>query len=90
MSRGARCARVARAPRELQVYTREEIRWSYINYDDNQPCIELIEASMGIFSLMDEVRLGPLSHHGRRGEREGAATQTPAREGGGRGNSRSS
>ena len=39
-----------------QIYSREAIRWSYINYDDNQPCIELFEASLGIFALLDEVR----------------------------------
>lgn len=35
-------------------YVREKINWSFIDYADNQPCIELIEARMGILDLLDE------------------------------------
>lgn len=40
---------------EQELYAREEIKWSYIDYADNQPCIDLIEGRMGIYSLLDEV-----------------------------------
>ena len=33
---------------------REEIEWSFINFYDNQPCIELIETKLGILDLLDE------------------------------------
>ena len=33
---------------------KEEIEWSFINFYDNQPCIDLIEAKLGIFDLLDE------------------------------------
>jgi myosin V len=33
---------------------REQIRWSFIDFYDNQPCIELIEGKLGILDLLDE------------------------------------
>ncbi|KAI9317670.1 P-loop containing nucleoside triphosphate hydrolase protein [Dichotomocladium elegans] len=39
---------------EQEEYIREEINWSFIEFSDNQKCIELIEARMGILSLLDE------------------------------------
>lgn len=33
---------------------KEEIEWSFINFYDNQPCIDLIEAKLGILDLLDE------------------------------------
>ena len=33
---------------------REEIEWSFIDYYDNQPCIDLIENRLGILDLLDE------------------------------------
>lgn len=39
---------------EQQEYTEEEIDWQYIDFVDNQPCINLIEDRQGILSLLDE------------------------------------
>lgn len=39
---------------EQDEYVREEIEWTFIDFSDNQPCIDLIEAKMGILSLLDE------------------------------------
>ncbi|MCJ1469968.1 Myosin type-2 heavy chain 1 [Pseudocyphellaria aurata] len=39
---------------EQEEYLREEIDWTFIDFSDNQPCIDLIEAKMGILSLLDE------------------------------------
>ncbi|KAI3402956.2 MYO2 [Candida oxycetoniae] len=39
---------------EQEEYMREEIKWSFINFVDNQPCIDLIENRMGILALLDE------------------------------------
>ena len=33
---------------------KEKIEWSFIDYYDNQPCIDLIEGKLGILSLLDE------------------------------------
>jgi myosin V len=39
---------------EQELYEREEITWSFINFSDNQPCIDLIEMRGGILDLLDE------------------------------------
>ncbi|KAL6053329.1 Unconventional myosin-XIX [Balamuthia mandrillaris] len=40
---------------EQQEYVREELKWTYIDFDDNQPCLDLIEQKpLGILSLLDE------------------------------------
>ena len=39
---------------EQDEYIREEITWSFIDFYDNQPCIDLIETKMGILDLLDE------------------------------------
>ncbi|KAI8337239.1 P-loop containing nucleoside triphosphate hydrolase protein [Chlamydoabsidia padenii] len=39
---------------EQEEYVREEINWKFIEFSDNQKCIEMIEAKMGILSLLDE------------------------------------
>ena len=39
---------------EQEEYLREQIDWTFIDFSDNQPCIELIEARLGILSLLDE------------------------------------
>ncbi|XP_044294696.1 unconventional myosin-Va isoform X4 [Varanus komodoensis] len=39
---------------EQEEYMREEIPWTLIDFYDNQPCINLIEAKMGILDLLDE------------------------------------
>ncbi|RAH68187.1 type V myosin [Aspergillus aculeatinus CBS 121060] len=39
---------------EQEEYIREQIDWTFIDFSDNQPCIDLIEAKLGILSLLDE------------------------------------
>jgi len=39
---------------EQEEYAKEQINWAYIEFSDNRPCIELIEAKLGILSLLDE------------------------------------
>lgn len=39
---------------EQDEYIKEEIEWNFIEFSDNQPCITLIEAKLGILSLLDE------------------------------------
>ncbi|KJE94586.1 myosin-Va [Capsaspora owczarzaki ATCC 30864] len=39
---------------EQEEYVREEIAWSFIGFVDNQPCLDLIEAKMGILDLLEE------------------------------------
>lgn len=40
---------------EQEEYVREKINWTFIEFSDNQKCIELIEGKLGILSLLDEV-----------------------------------
>eukprot|EP00039_Didymoeca_costata_P008450 m.112323 g.112323 ORF g.112323 m.112323 type:complete len:1040 (+) comp14087_c0_seq1:319-3438(+) len=39
---------------EQDEYVKEKIEWSFIEFYDNQPCIDLIEDKFGILSLLDE------------------------------------
>ncbi|CAO3608268.1 unnamed protein product [Mucor hiemalis] len=39
---------------EQEEYVREKINWTFIEFSDNQKCIELIEGKLGILSLLDE------------------------------------
>ena len=39
---------------EQEEYVREAIEWSFIDFYDNQPCIDLIESKLGILDLLDE------------------------------------
>ncbi|RLV94737.1 Myosin-2 [Spathaspora sp. JA1] len=39
---------------EQEEYIKEEIEWSFIEFSDNQPCIDLIENKLGILALLDE------------------------------------
>ncbi|KAI9303935.1 P-loop containing nucleoside triphosphate hydrolase protein [Cunninghamella echinulata] len=39
---------------EQEEYVREKINWQFIEFSDNQKCIEMIEAKLGILSLLDE------------------------------------
>lgn len=39
---------------EQEEYVREQIEWSFIDFSDNQPCIDVIENKLGILSLLDE------------------------------------
>ncbi|XP_069766327.1 unconventional myosin-Vc [Narcine bancroftii] len=45
---------------EQDEYMKEDIPWTLIEFNDNQPCIDLIEAKMGILELLDEECLLPL------------------------------
>uniref|UniRef100_A0A4W5RJF2 Myosin VC n=1 Tax=Hucho hucho TaxID=62062 RepID=A0A4W5RJF2_9TELE len=44
---------------EQEEYMKEEIPWTLIDFYDNQPVIDLIEAKMGILDLLDEECLFP-------------------------------
>ncbi|TPX15148.1 uncharacterized protein E0L32_004706 [Thyridium curvatum] len=39
---------------EQEEYLKEKIDWTFIDFSDNQPCIDLIEGKLGILSLLDE------------------------------------
>ena len=39
---------------EQEEYVREQIEWSFIDFYDNQPCIDLVEGKLGILDLLDE------------------------------------
>ncbi|XP_009068415.1 PREDICTED: unconventional myosin-Vb-like, partial [Acanthisitta chloris] len=39
---------------EQDEYMKEEIPWTFIDFYDNQPCIDLIETKLGILDLLDE------------------------------------
>ncbi|KAH7096122.1 myosin 5 [Auriculariales sp. MPI-PUGE-AT-0066] len=39
---------------EQEEYVREEIQWKFIDFADNQPCIDLIEGKLGVLALLDE------------------------------------
>lgn len=39
---------------EQEEYVREEIDWTFIDFSDNQPCIDLIEGKLGVLALLDE------------------------------------
>ncbi|XP_075759374.1 unconventional myosin-Vb-like isoform X2 [Pelodiscus sinensis] len=39
---------------EQEEYVREGIPWAFIDFSDNQPCIDLIEAKLGILDLLNE------------------------------------
>uniref|UniRef100_A0A673MR28 Unconventional myosin-Va n=1 Tax=Sinocyclocheilus rhinocerous TaxID=307959 RepID=A0A673MR28_9TELE len=39
---------------EQEEYMKEQIPWTLIDFYDNQPCINLIEAKMGLLDLLDE------------------------------------
>lgn len=39
---------------EQEEYLKEEIEWKFIDFYDNQPCIDLIETRLGILDLLDE------------------------------------
>ncbi|XP_024985246.1 myosin-6-like [Cynara cardunculus var. scolymus] len=49
---------------EQEEYTREEINWSYIKFEDNQDILDLIEKKPGgILALLDEACMFPRSTH---------------------------
>lgn len=63
---------------EQEEYLREEIDWTFIDFSDNQPCIDLIEAKLGVLSLLDEESRLPMGsdehfvtklHHNFAGEK---------------------
>jgi myosin V len=39
---------------EQQEYVREAINWTFIDFSDNQPCIDVIEGKLGVLALLDE------------------------------------
>ncbi|KAI8617042.1 P-loop containing nucleoside triphosphate hydrolase protein [Chytriomyces sp. MP71] len=39
---------------EQEEYVAEKIQWSFIDFNDNQPCIDLIEGKLGVLDLLDE------------------------------------
>ncbi|KAJ3117103.1 Myosin type-2 heavy chain 1 [Phlyctochytrium bullatum] len=39
---------------EQEEYVNEKINWSFIDFNDNQPCIDMIENKLGILDLLDE------------------------------------
>ena len=39
---------------EQEEYQKEEIQWEFIDFQDNQPCIDLIEHRTGVIALLDE------------------------------------
>ena len=39
---------------EQDEYVKEKIQWSFIDFYDNQPCIDLIEDKLGVLGLLDE------------------------------------
>jgi len=39
---------------EQDEYVNEKIEWSFIDFYDNQPCIDMIESRFGILALLDE------------------------------------
>ncbi|KAF9915821.1 Myosin type-2 heavy chain 1, partial [Lobosporangium transversale] len=39
---------------EQEEYIREQIDWKFIEFSDNQPCIEMIEGKLGVLALLDE------------------------------------
>ncbi|KAJ7086113.1 P-loop containing nucleoside triphosphate hydrolase protein [Mycena belliarum] len=41
-------------------YVKEKIQWTFIDFDDNQPTIDLIEGKLGILALLDEESRLPL------------------------------
>ncbi|RHY46592.1 hypothetical protein DYB30_012045, partial [Aphanomyces astaci] len=45
---------------EQVTYERERIQWSFINFPDNQPCLDLLEKKpMGLFHMLDEECIVP-------------------------------
>lgn len=47
---------------EQEEYIREQIEWLFIEFADNQPCIDLIENKLGILALLDEELRMPLGN----------------------------
>lgn len=39
---------------EQEEYVREKINWTFIEFSDNQPCIDVIEGKLGVLALLDE------------------------------------
>ncbi|KAM9496857.1 unconventional myosin-Va [Clarias gariepinus] len=44
---------------EQEEYLKEDIPWSLIDFYDNKPCINLIEAKLGVLGLLDEECMMP-------------------------------
>ena len=66
---------------EQEEYVREQIDWKFIDFADNQPCIDLIESKLGVLSLLDEESRLPMGsddsfvtklHHNFAGDKQPA------------------
>ncbi|KAI9795542.1 MAG: Myosin type-2 heavy chain 1 [Candelina submexicana] len=64
---------------EQEEYLREQIDWTFIDFSDNQPCIDLIEGKLGVLALLDEESRLPMGadeqfvtklHHNFIGEKQ--------------------
>ncbi|KAK5006460.1 Myosin type-2 heavy chain 1, partial [Elasticomyces elasticus] len=64
---------------EQEEYLREEIDWKFIDFSDNQPCIDLIEGKLGVLALLDEESRLPMGsdesfvnklHHNYAGDKQ--------------------
>ncbi|KAA6411786.1 MAG: myosin MYO2 [Lasallia pustulata] len=64
---------------EQEEYLREQIDWTFIDFSDNQPCIDLIEGKLGVLSLLDEESRLPMGsdeqfvtklHHNFEGDKQ--------------------
>ncbi|KAF1971825.1 myosin-2 [Bimuria novae-zelandiae CBS 107.79] len=71
---------------EQEEYLREEIDWTFIDFADNQKCIDLIEGKLGVLALLDEESRLPMGsddqfvnklHHNFFGENKHAFYQKP-------------
>lgn len=47
---------------EQEEYIREQIDWTFINFSDNQPCIDLIEGKISVLTLLDEESRLPMGN----------------------------
>ena len=48
---------------EQDEYLKEGIQWKMIDFYDNQPCIDLIEKPLGVFSILEEESIIPKVSH---------------------------
>ncbi|PFH50480.1 hypothetical protein AMATHDRAFT_75565 [Amanita thiersii Skay4041] len=49
---------------EQEEYVKEEINWTFIDFFDNQPCIDAIEGKLGVLALLDEESRLPSGNDG--------------------------
>lgn len=39
---------------EQEEYIREGLEWSFVEYYNNEPCIQLLEGPMGVIALLND------------------------------------